>query len=279
MLGKLYDWALIYRDMDLCPIPLYRRNDPLDASGNKRPMVAGWQNLTLPDDIMLERWFCDDRRNIGIVCGRPSGNLMVLDFDDMQAYATWLDVASPPETLTVNTGGGGVHCYYRLTGDVPGNQKLIGGDVRGQGGQAVAPPSVHLSGKVYEVRHAATIATTTLAALHLLYPARPAGASRVRRKPFVTGDFRPIVQTLAEAEEGERNNMLLWCACRLFEQGLPLAQVRQILTATALHIGLERPEVVATIASAQKQTHKAPAPLPPHQILAARLQRHGIGRA
>src|SRR5215471_9314670 len=140
ILGKLYDWALIYRDMGLCPIPLYRLNDSRDESGNKRPMIVGWQNLSLPDDAFLERWFCDDRHNIGIVCGRASGNLIVLDFDDMRAYAKWMEVAAPPETFTVNTGGGGVHCYYRITGDMPGsmpgNQRLIGGDLRGQGGQA-----------------------------------------------------------------------------------------------------------------------------------------------
>ena len=164
MLGKLYDWALIDRDMRLCPIPLYRRNDPRDDSGNKRPMYANLQKTCMPGDATLVRWFCDDRRNIGIVCGSVSGNLLVVDFDDRGAYITWLEAVDPPSTLTMNTAHG-VHCYYRVTDEVPGNRKLIGGDLRGQGGQVVAPPSMHLSGKVYEVRDASPIAVTTVEAL------------------------------------------------------------------------------------------------------------------
>jgi hypothetical protein len=171
-----------------------------------------------------------------------------------------------------------VHCYYRITGSMPNNHRLIGGDLRGQGGQAVAPPSVHLSGKAYAVRCAAPIVTTTLAALHLPYATPPASAPKRESRPFVTGDFHPIVQKLAGAEEGERNNMLLWCACRLFDQGMPLAQVKQTLLETALQIGLDKREVTATISNAQKQSRKAHPPLPPHKLLAARLQRHGIGR-
>ena len=275
--GILLDWALIYRDMGLCPVPLYRHDDPRDESGNKRPMLAGWQNLRMPDDAALERWFCDDRRNIGIVCGRVSGDLIVVDFDDMGAYFDWLAAADPPTTLTIDTGGGGVHCYYRLAGEAPGNHKLIGGDLRGQGGQVVAPPSMHLSGRRYNVRDESPIAIADLEALKLPLLIRPPLRERARQA-LAAGDTEPIVQTLAGAQAGDRNNTLLWCACRLFDQGLGLSQVESTLMLTALQIGLQRREIRLTIHNAQKQSRKARPPLPPHKILAARLERHGASR-
>ena len=276
-MGIILDWALVYKDMGLCPIPLSRRDDPTDASGNKRPLIAGWQNTPMPDDATLERWFHDDRRNIGIVCGRASGNLIVLDFDDMGAYIDWLEAADPPSTYTVNTGARGVHCYYRLTraAQLPGNHRLTGGDLRGQGGQVVAPPSVHLSGRVYDVRDPAPIAAVDLDALKLPYQLRQIDLPREWRAQLALGDSAAIVDALAGAQEGDRNNLLLWCACRLFDQGLPLAQVELTLLDTALRIGLGRREIRATIRNAQIQSREARPPLAPHQLLAARLERRG----
>jgi hypothetical protein len=250
-------------------------------------MVINWQKVQMPNDALLERWFSDDRRNIGIVCGQVSGNLVVVDFDDFGAYIDWLEAADPPSTLTINTGGGGVHCYYRVTGEVPGNHKLVGGDLRGEGGQVVAPPSVHLTGKCYEVSDASDIATVGLEQLRLPYQAnvpatqtaRTTGAVRRRvRPPVIMGDYESLVQVLAGAREGDRNNTLLWCACRLFDQGALLRQVELALMATALQIGLSQHEAKATILSAQKQSRKANPPLPPHKMLAARLERHGSPR-
>lgn len=278
-MASLLDWALIYRDMGLCPIPLCRRNDPRDESGNKRPMLVNWQNTAMPNDALLARWFGDERRNIGIVCGRVSGNLVVVDFDDFGAYIDWLEEADPPSTYTVNTGGGGVHCYYRVNGEVPGNHKLVGGDLRGQGGQVVAPPSVHMSGKRYDARDTTGIATVRLAELRLPYQVRQVAAQpSLVRSPVILGDYEIIVRTLASAREGDRNNTLLWCACRLFDQGVPMPQIESVLMATALQIGLSRREAKATIQSAQTQSHKANPPLPPHKLLAARLERHGNPR-
>jgi hypothetical protein len=277
IVGKLLDWALIYKDMGLCPIPLARRNDPQDSSGNKRPLIAGWQNTTMPDDALLERWFCNDRRNIGILCGHASGNLIVLDFDDMVAYLNWLEDADPPSTYTVDTGRRGVHCYYRLPdGDtLPGNSKLVGGDLRGQGGQVVAPPSVHLNGRTYDVRDCTEIATSTLSALKLHYHVRRIEAPEHQAyQPFAPGDREALVRTLACAQEGDRNNTLLWCACRLFDQGMTQSQVELTLMTTALQIGLDRREIKTTIYNAQKQSRKAHPPLPAHRLLAARLERH-----
>ncbi|HEY3288528.1 MAG TPA: bifunctional DNA primase/polymerase [Anaerolineae bacterium] len=278
-MGILLDWALIYKDMGLCPIPLARRNDPADLSGNKRPLLAGWQNTPMPDDATLERWFSDDRRNIGIVCGSVSGNLIVLDFDDMAAYLDWLTAADPPSTFTVNSGRG-VHCYYRLPSaeELPGNSKLVGGDLRGRGGQVVAPPSVHLNGYVYDVRDASDIAVTTLRGLRLSFYVRPVELTQAAYQRLQMGDSSALVNTLAAATIGDRNNTLLWCACRLFDQGLNRAQVEVTLLPAALQIGLERREFRTTIANAQKQSKKDRPPVPAHRLLAARLERHGAPR-
>ena len=59
-------------------------------------------------------------------------------------------------TLSVTTGSGGVHFYFRSPRgvEVPSRVSVRPGiDIRGQGGMVVAPPSLHKSGNRYEWRN------------------------------------------------------------------------------------------------------------------------------
>ena len=56
-----------------------------------------------------------------------------------------------PDTMSVNTGGGGIHFWFKAD-DVRNTTVLAGFsglDIRGIGGYVVAPPSTHRSGKKY----------------------------------------------------------------------------------------------------------------------------------
>ncbi|MBN1427599.1 MAG: bifunctional DNA primase/polymerase [Anaerolineae bacterium] len=102
----------------------------------------------------LRRWArCGLLRNIGIVCGEVSGNLVVLDFDDLAVYETFIrrfpDLA---QTYTVATGGGGRHAYLQA-GLLPPSRRRQGVELRGNGLQVVAPPSVHPNSTPYQVLH------------------------------------------------------------------------------------------------------------------------------
>ena len=58
---------------------------PPKQDGSKAPDAASWTEYQrrLPTDAELTRWYADPRRaGIGYVCGRISGGLELLDFDD-----------------------------------------------------------------------------------------------------------------------------------------------------------------------------------------------------
>src|SRR5919112_672 len=54
-------------------------------------------------------------------------------------------------TWTARSGSGGLHLYLRHPDYPVGNRQIAGiGDLRGDGGLIVAPPSLHVSGNRYE---------------------------------------------------------------------------------------------------------------------------------
>lgn len=124
----------------------------------KHPRLAGWQDDATTDLGQLARW--DGRwpdANVGIVTGPRSG-LLVLDVDGEVGRSSLAElerVHGPlPVTPRVRTGSGGQHYLFRWTTECEGLTTLAGFlpglDYRGKGGQVVAPPSLHRSGRRYE---------------------------------------------------------------------------------------------------------------------------------
>ncbi len=105
----------------------------------------------------LHAWFVTGGADaIAIIGGRVSGNLEILDFDDPTTLEPWeaLVNSHAPDLLSylplVQTPSGGWHVYYQAV-EIAGNQKLAVDPVRekptlietrGEGGYALAPPSV-----------------------------------------------------------------------------------------------------------------------------------------
>ena len=126
----------------------------IPTTADKRPACA-WKTFT--ERIMSDREVEVNFRNaggIGIVCGRVSGNLELLDFDDGgSAFEPWL--CAIPEylakRLVIETSpSGGKHVYYRVAEGyaVPGNRKLamkeddhVMIETRGEGGYVKCAPS------------------------------------------------------------------------------------------------------------------------------------------
>jgi len=110
----------------------------------------GLKNATT-DRGTVDQWFGDGKLNIGIRTGKESG-LVVVDIDPRHGGDESIKGFEVPDTLTVNTGGGGKHHYFKHPGfKVPNSEGKIadGIDVRGDGGYVLAPPSNHLSGGNY----------------------------------------------------------------------------------------------------------------------------------
>jgi len=150
-MNETLDYALFYISYSLSVIPL--------RHGEKVPLVKWEQYQRAPPSIAeVQKWFKDTASNIAIVCGKVSGNLVVIDFDDVEVYNKFLkEIESNAElkdiienTWLVQTGKG-YHIYLRVDTDKPIKiGKLPKVDIKGEGGYVVAPPSLHPSGKNYE---------------------------------------------------------------------------------------------------------------------------------
>ena len=136
------DFVDKYRAQGLNVIPC-KPND-------KKPSVA-WKNYqtkkyeqTIPRDA-----------NVGIICGKSSGSLLVVDIDN--ANSDFIDKIYDDalnKTLVVKTGSGGYHIYFRVE-KLPNTGRLnnddgVHVDIQSEGTYVIAPPSVHPNGNVYE---------------------------------------------------------------------------------------------------------------------------------
>lgn len=110
----------------------------------------GARDATTDPRVIRSWWDKLPAANVGIATGIAFD---ALDLDGELGQAT-INNAIPPDapTLsgpTVQTGGGGLHCYWQPTGLGNRARFLPNCDWRGVGGYVVAPPSRHESGTVY----------------------------------------------------------------------------------------------------------------------------------
>lgn len=132
--------------------------------GGKRPPMRAWQDAATTDPETIRLWWTGlyADHGVGIATGAGSG-VFVLDVDVSDGKAgdeTLRDLTDTygelPETLSVITGSGGAHHYYRLPAGVEirndaGRKLGAGLDIRGEGGQVVAPPTIHpTTARAYE---------------------------------------------------------------------------------------------------------------------------------
>lgn len=180
-MSDVYTAALAAHDAGLCVLP------PKE-DGTKAPDTPSWKaRQTIPTTRQeIDAWYAAGRRSgIGYVTGAVSGNLELLDFDDLDTYKAFRALAEAAGLAPIldrvregylETSPGGVHLLYRCE-TIAGNTKLArrvdnAGEIavlietRGEGGYVVAAPSngrVHPAGGAYRVLRGgvATIATIT----------------------------------------------------------------------------------------------------------------------
>lgn len=94
----------------------------------------------------INAWWAEHpEANVGVATGAVSG-IIVIDIDKGG------DASGYPGTVKSQTGGGGFHLLYKYPGvPVKNSAKKLAPftDVRGDGGYAVLPPSIHPSGNRY----------------------------------------------------------------------------------------------------------------------------------
>lgn len=149
---------LSYTDFGWIPIPVHTVYNGICScykgascpSAGKHPVESGWQDHGhLNESDLLDYWSRYPEYNIGLTTGIKSGFIVIdVDAGGMQA----LIGRDLPVTVTVVTGSGGRHFYYKHPGGhVKSDSNVLPKvDSRGDGGQIIAPPSIHKSGKSYE---------------------------------------------------------------------------------------------------------------------------------
>lgn len=160
--------ALLYASMGWHVVPISNR-------GNKKiPLIKQWETKATTNPAIIDSWWnAWSEANVGIATGKISG-LVVIDIDAKRNGEDALrdlqdQYGKLPGTVESVTGGGGRHLLYRYPAQYSirnSASKLgIGLDIRGDGGQIVAPPSVHASGIAYMWEASSNPEDTSLAEL------------------------------------------------------------------------------------------------------------------
>ena len=223
----------------------------------------GFKGAT-PDADQVTRWWTQwPDANIGIACG-PS-YLTVLDIDVKPGVdgRIWLAGQRPlPETYQVATGSGTGGCHYYFRSDPKLGRKIgiaPGVDILGAGGLVVAPPSIHATGRRYQVVHDAPLAEwpewlTPKTERPVLVAVPEAVGSR-----YADRAIEGIAADLRAAVEGTRNDTLNRTAFRggqLVGAGLAAeATVRDALLAAS---PLPEEETLRTLNSGLEAGKKKP---------------------
>ncbi|OYD06113.1 DUF3987 domain-containing protein [Paludifilum halophilum] len=126
-------------------------------SNGKHPLLESWaEHATADPDTIQKMWEKNSWANVGVPMGKVNG-LFAIDVDGPEGQETlqkWIqEHGELPATWQVLTGGGGMQLWYRVPKgiEIPNSVKKIGinVDIRGTGGQSVAPGSLHQSGNRY----------------------------------------------------------------------------------------------------------------------------------
>jgi hypothetical protein len=144
---KPLDAAIMYAVMGWRTVP--------GRPGSKVPIINDWVNAASTDEATIRAWW-DQYPDAGvcIVTGRETG-LWVLDVDvadgkeGLESLRKLIEENGGeklPETLVARTPSGGYHYYFAYPDDAEihnsaSNHLGPGLDVRGEGGQVVAPPT------------------------------------------------------------------------------------------------------------------------------------------
>ncbi len=254
----------------------------------KIPSIPNWPTLRLTAETAAT-YFPIGAENVGIITGTASG-IWVLDLDGNAGLTSWaalVEEHGDVQTLTVLTGGGGKHLYFRMPNGRPISNRtkvMPGIDVRGDGGQVVAPPSIHPNGNAYLWEDpAAEVADAPLWILDLVT------APAIAPQRTLTGAGGPVgrlggevrcrkfLEACPDAISGQGgHNATFQAACECFRFGLDNVTAWQMLTwfnaekcrpqwsETELRHKLEsaRSMVIAAGEVGRRLRESPPAPLP-----------------
>lgn len=217
------------------------------------PPWAAYQS-TRPTKADLKSWqvrfpVC----NVSVVTGAVSG-LVVVDIDPARGGDESIASLPPlPDTVTVITGGGGTHLYFRHpgTGEIPNRAGWRPGvDIRADGGQVIAPPSVHASGRAYEWEVGRDPWTFEIADMPgwLVEELAGAGTPGVVREPFRLEEA--LEQPIPEGERNVRMTQIIGALVTQYrDRPWELPGICQSVNERLCNPPLPRDEIMGILAS------------------------------
>jgi hypothetical protein len=209
----------------------------------------GHLDATLDAAAIAEHWSRYPNDNIGV---QPPADMFVLDVDPRHGgdahLARLIAHNGPlPRTWTARTGSGGRHYWFTTELDAIKPTLGSGVDIKTSTGFAVAPPSIHPNGRLYEWltppngRPAAAPSWLQLAVQRPpRLPTPPSGA----RGGSGRYSLRCLIARIGRAQVGGRNPTVYGALKDAWRQG-DLDAFEPDLTAAAMAIGLPASEVAA----------------------------------
>lgn len=205
----MLDHALVYHRRGWSVVPIRK--------GAKVPTIR-WQDYQdrQPSEAEIRTWFAHPTDHLGgmaVILGDVSGRLYVRDFDEAGMYEAWSDewpeyASTMPTVKTAR----GAHVYGILPADSPlkGTIRQKGGELRGDGGIVLLPPSKHPSGAVYE-----WVVPCTDANLREIDPFEIG----LGDAESATAGKKQKVSVAKPVEAGGRNDTLMRLGCSLRDKG------------------------------------------------------------
>ena len=235
----MLDYAVAYAERGYEVLPL----------NGKTPRISkGHVGATSDTDRVRDWWERWPDANIGC---RPPNDHLILDVDPRNG-GTLAALGDYPPTRTARTGSNGWHVWFAARGKFRGT--LLGAegiDIKTPSGFVVMPPSIHpVTGQRYrwENRELTAPLPEHLIARVIKAPRR---VYRGTGNKMTDAQLAGIIRKMEDAVI-DRNNTLLWCACRLFERNADADAFVQLEMA-ALSTGLDDDEIDRTIESASRQ--------------------------
>lgn len=215
----------------------------------------GKDSFTADVPTVQHWWAHTPGANIGL---RPPAGYVVVDVDvkdGAPGAQTWAELTagrSVPDTLTMITGTGGWHLWFRLPFNATLRGQLAhtssGVDLKTRRGYVVVAPSVHPDGGMYRLHTWMELEEIPELPVWLHRHAyKPVEVTPAPHHPSTAGgNGSGLIEAVASAQAGNRNNTLIWAACRNAEEALGLEEE---LVQAATRAGLSEAEARRTVAS------------------------------
>lgn len=214
MTNWILEAALDYAAAGFAVIPVkrsdkapYTPNGVKDASTEPRTIRAWWAQW--PD------------ANVAIACGRPSGNVFVIDIDIKPEEGKHGDVSIHewqavhgdfPNTVVQITGSGGLHRFFhfdRISDYLNKVETIPGVDIRGDGAYVVVAPSIYEDGRTYKWQNEVSILDTVE-----ISEANQSVIDLLERyKRGAKNTSAPVEKSLMHVPKGQRNDRVFKYAC------------------------------------------------------------------